>query len=276
MKQSPIKIAIAYLTAIILAMVFLVPFYVIARNALMTQREVANFDWILWAEEPQFENASNLFSDPIAPMGTGLRNSTIMSVVQVTGQLLLCSLAGYGLARIQVRYANLVFYFIMGALLVPSAAIFIQSFLVVASLGWVNTMQGLAVPGIFSAFTTFVFRQFFLSFPTELEDAGRVDGLGDLGIFFRIVAPNSIGIFIALGTLAFIRAWNSFLWPLVVGQQRDMWTVQVVISTFLTAQTIDLPAIFMGAAISVLPILMLFFVVQRYIVQGVTASGIKG
>jgi len=265
-----------YVLASIIALVYLIPYYIIVRNALMTQSEIAAFDWIFWADAVQWENLVNLFNDPIAPMGVGLKNSAIISFFQVGGQLIVTSLAGYGLARIRYKWADQVFYLILVALMVPPAAIFVQMFLVVAELGWVNTYQGLFVPAMFNVFSVFIFRQFFLDFPEELEDAARVDGLGYFGIFWRIVVPNSAGVFVALGTIGLIKAWNAFLWPLVVGQSKDTWTVQVVLSTFLTAQTINLPALFMGAAVGILPVVIIFFVVQRYIVEGVTASGIKG
>ena len=259
----------------VLALIYLVPYYIIVRNALMTQSEIAAFDWIFWAEQVQWNNWVDLFNDPIAPMGTGLKNSAIISFFQVTGQLFIASLAGYGLARIRYRWADQVFYIILIAMMVPAAAIFVQTFLVVAELGWVSTYQGLIIPAVFNVFSTFIFRQFFLDFPQELEDAARVDGLGHYGFFWRIVIPNSTGVFVALGTIGLIKAWNAFLWPLVVGQSKDTWTVQVVLSTFLTAQTINLPALFMGAFVGILPMLIIFFVVQRYIVEGVKVTGIK-
>ena len=265
-----------YTLAVIISLVYLVPYYIILRNALMTQGEIAAFDWIFWAEQVQWENIVNLFNDPIAPMGVGLKNSAIIAFFQVGGQLIITSLAGYGLARIRYKWANQVFYLILIALMVPPAAIFVQMFLVVDMLGWVNSYQGLIAPAIFNVFSVFIFRQFFLDFPRELEEAGLVDGLGYFGIFWRIVVPNSIGVYIALGTIGLIKAWNAFLWPLVVGQSKDFWTVQVVLSTFLTAQTVNLPALFMGAAVGILPIVIIFFIVQRYLVQGVTATGLKG
>lgn len=264
-----------YTVLILFAIAYLIPFYIIARNALMTQQEIAQFDWVVWAESPQWQNFVELMQDPIANMAVGLKNSTLVSVLQVVGRLIITSLAGYGLARIRYRWADYVFYFVLVALMVPSAAIFVQTFLVVANLGWVSTIQGLVVPGMFDVFSVFIFRQFFLDFPTELEEAARVDGLGTFGTFWRIVVPNSKGVFISLGTLGLIRSWNAFLWPLVIGQSRDTWTVQVVLSTFLTAQTINLPALFMGAAVGIIPVLFVFFIVQRYIVEGVRVSGIK-
>ena len=275
-RRARLGTAVSYALAVVVALLYLIPYYIMIRNALMTQREVAAFDWLVWADVMQWQNVAALFNDPVAPMGVGLWNSALISVVQVGGQLLICSMAAYGLARIRFGWSNGVFYMILGALMVPSAAIFVQSFLVVAYLGWVNTLQGLAVPGIFSAFTVFIFRQFFLDFPQDLEDAARVDGLEHFGIFWRIVVPNSVGVFVSLGVLALIRSWNAFLWPLVVGQTKDTWTVQVVLSTFLTAQTVNLPALFMGTVVSVLPVVLLFFFVQRYIVEGIKLSGVKG
>ena len=265
-----------YGMAILIAFIYLIPFYIIARNALMTKPEVSSFDWILWPDQAQWENVVNLFNDPLAPMATGLKNSTIIAFFQVVGQLLVTSFAAYGLARVKYRWADQVFYLILIALMVPPAAIFVQMFLVVDRLGWVSSYPGLIVPGIFNVFNVFIFRQFFLDFPHELEEAGKVDGLGYFGIFWRIVLPNSTGVFIALGTISLIKSWNAFLWPLVVGQSKETWTVQVVLSTFLTAQTINLPALFMGAAIGILPMILIFFVVQRYLVQGVSTTGLKG
>lgn len=275
-NKQKLSIFVLYAVAIIIGLIYLIPYYIIVRNALMTQKEIASFDWILWADQIQWNNLVDLFNDPIAPMGIGLKNSIIISIFQVGGQLIITSLAGYGLARIRYRWADQVFYLILIALMVPPAAIFVQMFLVVDTLGWVSTYPGLFVPAMFNVFSVFIFRQFFLDFPEELEDAGRVDGLGYFGIFWRIVIPNSTGVFVALGTIGLIKAWNAFLWPLVVGQTKDTWTVQVVLSTFLTAQTINLPALFMGAAVGILPMVVIFFVVQRYIIEGVKATGIKG
>jgi multiple sugar transport system permease protein len=188
----------------------------------------------------------------------------------------LASMAGYGLARIPYRWRNPVFYFLIVTIMVPGAVTFIPKYVIVASLGWISTLQGLIIPNAFNVFATFVFRQFYLNFPKELEDAGRVDGLNYWGVYWRIVLPNSQSVFAALGALTFIGSWNAFVWPLIIGQDKSSWTVQIVLSTFLTAQTINLPALFMGAAVAILPLLVLFFIFQRYIARGVTFTGIKG
>jgi multiple sugar transport system permease protein len=269
-------LVLTYIVLTLLAIVFLVPYYLIFRNALLTQSEITSFDWVWLPIPPRFENIQAIFNDPSAPMGTGLRNSAIIALAQTVGQMFIASLAGFGLARIPYRWANQVFFLMLITLMIPSAVTFVPLYVIVASLGWVNTFQGLIVPGLFNTFAAFLFRQFYLDFPTDLEDAGRVDGLGYWGIYRHILLPNSLGIMMALGVITFIGSWNSFLWPLIIGQTPNWWTVQIVLSTYLTAQTINLPALFMGAAIAVLPLIVVFIFMQRYIVEGVRITGIKG
>ena len=197
-------------------------------------------------------------------------------MVQTAGQLLICSMAGYGLARIPYRYATPIFYAILVTLMIPPAVTFIPSFIIVSQLRWVDTLQGIIVPVLFSGFTTFLFRQYFLAFPRSLEEAARVDGLGYFGAFWRVVVPNSGAFFAAIAVITFIASWNAFLWPLVIGQDSSMWTVQVALSTFLTAQTINLHELFLAAAVSIAPLVLVFVFLQRYLVQGVAETGIKG
>jgi multiple sugar transport system permease protein len=267
---------LVYLCLAVLAVLFLIPYYVIFRNALLTQAQILSFDWVWLPIPPQWANLQALFKDQVAPMGTGLRNSAVVAVLQTVGQIVIASLAGYGLARIPYRWANLVFYAMLLTLMIPSAVTFVPLFVLVSAFGWVNSLQGLIVPNLFNTFAVFLFRQFYLDFPHELEEAGRLDGLNYLGLYRYVVLPNSLGIMMALGLIAFITSWNAFLWPLIIGQSSDWWTVQVVLSTYLTAQTINLPAVFMGAAISVVPLVVIFIAAQRYIVEGVTVSGLKG
>lgn len=266
-----------YAVLIPLAILFLIPFYLIVRNGLMTQPEITGFEWTWWPESPQWENFTILFDDPLAPMGIGMRNSAILAVVNLVFQTLFASMAGYALARIPVRGRSIAFFAILSTLMIPSAVTFIPSYVVVSQLGGVNTLWGIVVPGLFNAFATFLFRQFYLDFPVEIEEAARLDGLGYFGIYRAMILPNSMGIMMALGILSFIYSWNAFLWPLVIAKgDQAAWTVQMVLSTFLTAQTINLPMLFMGAAVGAAPLIIVFLIMQRYIVQGVRLSGIKG
>src|SRR4051794_37879576 len=264
-----------YLALIVGAVVFLVPFYLLIRNALSTNADITSPEWKLLPSSLQWGNISELFSDPAVPMLHSLYLSIVVSVLQTAGSVLIGALAGYGLARIPYRYSNVVLGFIVATLLIPAAVTFVPTFVIVSSLGWLSSLQGLIVPGLFQALVVFLFRQYFVNFPRELEEAGRIDGLGYPGTFFRIVVPNSMGFIAAVATITFIGSWNAFLWPLVIGQSENSWTVQIALSTFLPAQTVNLHELFIAATFSILPILLVFLGLQRFIVQGVESTGIN-
>jgi multiple sugar transport system permease protein len=274
-KRSRPRFTIQRVLLTIAAIAFLLPFYLILRNALMTDDQVTSMHWAWFPTRPHWENIRDLFTDKSGAMLTGLKNSAIIAVVTLVLQMLVSSMAGYALARIPARGRNVVFAAILGTLMIPSAVTFVPTFAVVAYLGGVNTQWGIIAPSIFSAFSIFLFRQFYLRFPTEVEEAGRLDGLGYFGIYWRLLLPNSTNIFMALGVLTFIGSWNSFLWPLVIGQDPSAWTVQIVLSTFLTAQTVHLSQLFAAALVAVVPLVFVFLLMQRYIVEGAKFSGGK-
>ncbi|MEU8574164.1 carbohydrate ABC transporter permease [Streptomyces asoensis] len=255
---------------------FLVPFYLLVRNALATDTDITGENWKFFPTDIQWGNIGELFTDETVPFGRSLWNSAVVATLHTAGVLLVCSLAGYALARIPYKHANKVFYAVLGTLMVPTAVTFVPSFVLVSSLGWVDTYRGLIIPGLFSGFTCFLFRQYFLGFPRELEEAARVDGLGYWGAYWRIVVPNSLNFFAAMATITFINGWNSFLWPLVIGQDPGSWTVQVALSNYMTNQTVVFHLIFMATAMSILPLVFVFLFLQRWLVQGIAQTGIKG
>ncbi|AGP53489.1 sugar ABC transporter permease [Streptomyces rapamycinicus NRRL 5491] len=265
-----------YLALGVATVLFLVPFYLIVRNALSTDADITGESWRFFPADLQWGNVRELFDDPSVPFAQALWNSTVVAVLHTLGTLLVCSLAGYGLARIPYRHANKVLYAVLFTLMVPAAVTFVPSYVLVSSLGWVSSLRGLIIPGLFSGFTAFLFRQYFLGFPKELEEAARVDGLGYWGAYWRIVVPNSLNFFAAISVITFISGWNAFLWPLVIGQDQSSWTVQVALSSYMTAQTINIHLIFMATAVSILPLVLVFVFLQRWLVQGVAQTGIKG
>lgn len=267
---------VIYAVLIVCAALFLLPFYLIVRNSLSTQAETTSYNWYWFPWPPQFSSFTQLFGDQTVHFTGSMVNSAIIAVVTLLFSMLFASMAGYALARIPYRFRNLVFALILATMMIPGATTFVLTYVVIGFLGGINTLWGIIVPGLFNVFATLLFRQHYLRFPQEIEDAGKVDGLNYWGVYTHLLLPNSRGVIAALGLLSFIGSWNGFLWPLVIGQDSSKWTVQVALSTFLTAQTINLPELFAGAAVAIAPLVILFLILQRYIVQGVAMSGIKG
>lgn len=265
-----------YTALILLAVLFLIPFYLLIRSALMQEQVLGSPDWHWLPPVFAWSNLRALFDNPSVPMARSLLNSLVIAVVQTVGVLVISAMAGYGLARIPYRWSNQVFYLITATLLVPVAVTFVPSFVMISSLGWISTLRGLIVPGLFQALATFLFRQFFLNFPREIEEAAFIDGLSYWNTFWRIVVPNSLGFTAAIGTITFINSWNAFLWPLVIARDQATWTVQIALSSFLTAQSASVSQLFMGAVVAILPLLLMFVFLQRWIVAGVERTGIAG
>lgn len=272
-----LKTFFRYLLILILTIFFLVPFYIMVRNAVVSDMQILapGASWFPWPVQIG-ENLRELFSNIDVSILSGLRNSTIIAVTSTLFGILFAIMAGYALARVPFRWRDDVFYFILATMMIPPVAIFIPTYMVVFKLKMVNTFQGIMFPGLFDTFSAIMFRQFFLDFPGELEESGRIDGLGYFGIFWRLALPNSINILVPLTVIMFLGSWNSFLWPLVVGQDPGKWTVQVALSVFLTAQRIILHEVFMGGVVALLPTLVVFLFLQRYITRGIMLTGIKG
>lgn len=192
------------------------------------------------------------------------------------GQLITCSLAGYAFARLKFPGRDLLFVLFLATMMVPVAVTLIPNFVVMSRLKWVDTHLGLVVPYLGSAYGTFLMRQFFLSFPSELEEAARLDGCNPLTFYLYILLPNSKPILAALGLMTFQWAWNDFLWPLIMINSDSQRTLQLGISYLLNDNYIDWPLLMASSVLTNLPIVLLFFFTQKQFVQSLKLSGIKG
>jgi multiple sugar transport system permease protein len=206
-----------------------------------------------------------------------LLNSIIIAVLSAVLTVFVSAAAAFPLARMQFRGRNLIFAIIIGSLMVPDIVTLVPSYLIVAYLGWLNTYQALVVPYIASPFGVFLMRQFFLSIPNEMVDAARVDGANAWQVLTRLFLPLSRPAVVALTIFTVRNAWNDFTWPLIVLTSYRMETLTVALAQLKDAFTMEsYGPIMAGAVISAVPILIVFVVANRYIVEGVQLSGMKG
>lgn len=274
MRQPTVLLVLRYSVLIVLALLFLLPFYVIFRNAFSTSQNITSAEWNWLPDQLDLTNLDLLLANDSIGIVAAMWNSAVMAILQTTGTVTVSLLAGYALARYTHRAAKALLALTVLTLMVPATTTFVPMFIITAQFGWIDSFRGLVIPGMFSAFATFLFRQYFLDFPSELEDAARVDGCNPWSCFWRIVVPNSKGIVAAVGTITLIGSWNAFLWPSLVARDATR-TVQVALSQFMTSQGVRYPELFMGSLVAVLPMLGVFLFLQRYLVQGWTTSGLR-
>ncbi len=225
-------------------------------------------------ENPSLDNYTQLFSR--LDFTTYFINSTIVALVVTAGNLLFCSMLGYALAMLNFRGKNVVFVAVLGTLMIPGVVTFVPLFVLVANAGLVDTLPGLILPFLVAPFGVFLMRQFILGLPRDLLDAGRVDGAGELRIFARIILPLCGPALATLAILTFLASWNNFLWPLVVAQTEDSYTLPVALALYSKGQnSTNYGLLLAGATVVVLPILALFLAFQRKVIEGIATTGIK-
>lgn len=263
-----------YLALVLLAMFFLLPFYVIVRNAFSTNQTIVAARWQWIPAEWDFGVVSRMFADQQLGLANALVNSAVVAVLQTVATVVVALLAGYALARLHNWLGRVFMALTVLTLMVPMAVVFLPMFVMTARFGWIDTYRGLIIPVMFSAFATFMFHATFKNFPTDLEDAALIDGATPFSTFWRVVVPNCLGIIGAVSSITFIGAWNAFLWPLLVTRENTT-TVQLALSQFMTSQGVRYPELFAGALVAIIPVLIVFLVLQRFLVQGVETSGIK-
>jgi multiple sugar transport system permease protein len=204
-------------------------------------------------------------------------NSTLFTLAVVLGQGLVTSMGGFAFARLKFPGRNVLFVAYLGTIMIPFVVVSIPLFVIVARLGWQDTYQGLIVPILASgAFGTFLFRQFFMTIPEELGDAAVVDGANPLDIFWRIYLPLSKPALTAYGVITALSAWNLYLWPLIVIQSPELKPVTLVIAQFSGSMNTQLNLMMAAVAISLTPIFVLYVIGQRFFIEGIAMTGLKG
>jgi multiple sugar transport system permease protein len=212
----------------------------------------------------------------LAPFSRWLLNTTIVAVVSVVANLVFCSLAGYALARMRFLGSTVVFMLILATLMVPFQVVMIPTLLIVRSMGLVDTLAGLVAPELVTPFGVFLLLQFFRTLPIEIEEAARIDGASRLGTLVKIVLPQMKAPLATVAIMTLLWRWNDFLWPLILITSEDRMTLPLGLSTFQGAHFTNWPVLMAGTLMSQLPMLVVFIVAQRWFVQSLASSGIKG
>jgi multiple sugar transport system permease protein len=270
-----------HLVLVPLTLVLVAPLLWMLVSSLQTTSEANRFPPVLVPHHWRFANYADAWHT--APFGTFFLNSALVTIVVVVSNLVVCSLAGYAFARVQFLGRKALFLTLMATLMVPFQVTMIPVFLIVKWLGdhvspflGINHLGALMLPNLATAFGIFFLRQFFQTIPVELEDAARVDGTSRIGVLFKIVLPLSMPAMSTLAALTILTSWNDFLWPLIVITSQDQMTVPLGLSYFQGAHSTNWPLLMAGNVMSLLPMLVVFVAAQRYFVQSVAGTGLKG
>ena len=270
-----------HLALIPISCLLLFPFYLMVVTSLQTQAQTQRFPPLLVPPTPQWSNYPEALST--APFVRFMINSLVVAIILVISNVVLCSIAGYAFARLRFAGRGVLFALLMATLMVPFQVTMIPEFLIVKWLGtnvWdqlgIDHLGALVLPSLATAFGIFFLRQFFLTVPIELEEAARMDGTSRLGVLFKIVLPLSLPALSTVAAITFLDAWNSFLWPLIVINTESHMTLPLGLTTFQGSHNTHWELLMAGNVFSLVPMLLVFFVAQRYFVRSVAATGLKG
>ena len=254
--------------------IMVLPFLYQLLASFMSNAQMLTVPTTLWPTEWNFDNFVKVFER--LPFAAQLGNSVLFAAIRTVAHVVFCTLAGYAFARMRFRGSGILFGLFLSVLMVPSGLLLIPQYEIIVGLGWINTVQGVVAPNLVSVFGTFLMRQFFLAMPKDLEDAARLDGAGPARIFAQIMLPLAKPGISALAVIEVIQAWGDLLWPLVVTTHNDRMPIAVGLATLQGDPNVDYPVLLAASLMAVLPVIIVFLIMQRRVVEGLAQSGLKG
>jgi multiple sugar transport system permease protein/sn-glycerol 3-phosphate transport system permease protein len=267
--------AVQYVLLLGVAALFLGPLYWLLTTALKAPDEIYQFPPAWWPSRLTWENF--VLAWDAAPFDRFFLNSAIATVAGTALKVANAVLTAYAFVYLRFPFKNALFLVILGAMMVPGHVTLLPNYLTVATLGWINTYAGLIIPGIGSAFATFLMRQHFRTLPREVTDAASVDGAGHLRTLWQVVLPMSRPMLVTVVVITAVEEWNNFVWPLIVTNTAEMRTLPVGLLILKDQEGLsNWGTIMAGTLIVLVPMLVIFFVAQRWIVGGITAGAVKG
>ncbi len=273
-RRSRITLGISQTLLTVVALLFLVPIIWMVLSALKGSAEVFTVPPRLFGQHLMFGNFVEAWN--YLPFGRFIVNTIFVAGVGTVITLAASAMSAYAFARLRFRLREQLFVLYLSTLIVPQEVIVIPMFLIMQQLGWVNSYKALILPWAFTAFGTFLLRQFFLTIPLELEDAAKIDGAGHFRILTSILVPIAAPAFAVLAVFTFIGYWNSFLWPLIIVNDTNQMTVPLGLQLFLGQQGQRWELLMAAATISMVPTVLLVLVLQKYLVRGIALSGLGG
>ena len=259
---------------LVLAVLSLAPLAWMLSVSFMARGEASHFPPPLLPATPTLDNYRELFQR--TGIGRNFANSLLVAGAITLLSLLVNTLAGYAFAKLRFRGRERIFQLLLAALVVPAQVAMLPLFLLMKQLGLVNTYWGVIIPGLASVFGIFLVRQYARSIPDELIEAARIDGAGELRIFFQVVLPMLKPVLVTLAIFTFMGAWNDFMWPLIVLTDQAHYTLPVALASLSREHVMDVELMMAGAVVTVLPVLLLFLLLQRYYIQGLLLGSVKG
>jgi multiple sugar transport system permease protein len=263
--------------ALVLALTFFFPIFFMVTSSFKAEREIFAMP-IHWLPHEFQALAQYQKAFDEVPLGRYFFNSALMATIDVIVTVIFSAMAGYGFAKFDFRGRRLLFFFVLSIITVPFQILIVPLYVQIFNYGWADTYAGLIIPGIMNAFGVFMMRQFAYSLPDELIDAARIDGAGELRIFWRIILPLLAPAAASLAVIIFLFSWNNFLWPLIVIRSQQLQTIPVGMTVFIAPHN-GQPQWAVSMAVSTMatmPVALLFIFLQRYFVAGLTMSGLKG
>lgn len=264
-----------YVVLAVAAVVAAAPFAWMILASFKSGREIRAIPPTFWPSAPTLDNYRTILDDPDLPLLRFYRNSAFVALANVASTLLTSSLLGYVLAKFRFRGNRPLFWYLLATMMVPAQVTMIPNYLLLSRLDLLNSLWGLVLPSAISAFGVFLMRQFCLSIPDTLLKAARVDGASELRIYWSIVLPQLKPALATLGLLTFMANWNAYLWPLIVLTEQDNRTLPIILTWFSNQNASKLNLTMAASVLIVLPVLVAFALVQRWIVKGITLTGIK-
>jgi len=264
-----------YLILIVAGILAMIPFVWMILASFKTAAEIRQFPPTFWPHEWTLSNYTTIIQDPKLPLLTFYKNSLFIAGMNVITVLFVSSLLGYIFSKFEFPARNIIFWYILATMMIPAQVTMIPGYLILAEVGLLNNLWGLILPSAIDAFAIFLMRQFIMTVPNDLIYAARVDGASEFRIYWSVVLPQVKPALATLGMLTFMFNWNAYLWPLIVLTEQSKRTLPIILTWYSTQHSSQQNLVMAAAVLMVIPVLIIFALAQRWIVKGLTLTGVK-